>query len=96
MLDTETKEHLTESDHIRAMLDSEGWKIVKGRLDTKILDLQSILNLDLDNPEKLSIELLGRNLAIQTLMTWLKADVYGALENGELQQESTTQDEYIA
>lgn len=78
--DTETQNILTEADHIRAMTESDGWKLVKGKLDQRILDLQNIANLDMNKPETLSAQLAARTMAVAEMFAWLKSDVYGFVE----------------
>lgn len=87
MAKDETGTILTEADHVRAMLDSDGWKLVKGKLDAKILDLQNISNLDMADVATLPAQLAARKMAVDILWAWLKADVYGFVE----QQESNSQ-----
>lgn len=78
--DKDTQEILTEADHIKSMTESDGWKIVKAKLDGRILDLQNITNLDMSKPETLSAQLAARTMAVQEMFAWLKSDVYGFVE----------------
>ncbi len=78
--DAETKRALVDADHVRSLTQSDGWKIVKQKLDEKILDLQNISNLDLEKPETFNIQILSRKLAADLLFIWLKNDVYGFIE----------------
>lgn len=81
--DRETKEILSEADHVKNMISSDGWNIVKVKLDAKILDLQNISNIDMAKPETLSIQLAARTLAVALIWEWLKDDVYGFIEQQE-------------
>jgi hypothetical protein len=83
----ETSEILTEADHVKAMIDSDGWKSIKGKLDTRILDLQNINNLDMTDVTTLQSQLAARKMAVDIIFDWLKSDVYGFVE----QQESNAQ-----
>lgn len=78
--DKDTQEILTEADHIKSMTESDGWKLVKAKLDERILDLQNITNLDMSKPETLSAQLAARTMAVQEMFAWLKSDVYGFVE----------------
>lgn len=82
-MDKETEKILTDAEEIRGMLASKGWEIVKEKLDLKILDLQNISNLDMTKPETLPAQLVARQLAVDILFTWLRADVYGAIEQAQ-------------
>lgn len=82
-MDKETKEILTEADHVKAMLGSDGWKSIYGKLQSRILDLQNIANLDMTKPETLTIQLAGRTMAVQVIWDWLKQDVTGFVEQQE-------------
>lgn len=79
-MDTETKQILTDADHVKSMLNSDGWRIVKAKLDERILDLQNINNLDLTKPETLSIQLAARKMAVDEIWSWLRGDVMGFVE----------------
>ncbi len=65
---------------MRGMLESEGWKTAKAKLDTLILDLQNINNLDLEKP--LEIQLFGRKMAADIMFAWAK-DLYGIVEQAD-------------
>ena len=82
--DRETKDILTEADHVKSMTESDGWKSVKGKLEQKILDLQNINNLDLTDPNTLPTQLIARKMAVDVIWSWLKNDVYGFVEQQEL------------
>jgi len=82
--DRETKDILTEADHVKSMTESDGWKSVKGKLDQKILDLQNINNLDLADVSTLPTQLAARKMAVDVIWGWLKNDVYGFVEQQEL------------
>ena len=72
--------NLTEADNIIAMIESAGWKSVKGKLDIRILDLQNINNLDISDVSTLATQLAARKMASEIIFDWLKQDVYGFVE----------------
>lgn len=76
--------NLTDADKVKGMLGSDGWTIVKNKLDIRILDLQNIHNLDMTQPETLSQQLAARKMAVDILWTWLAQDVVGFVEQQEL------------
>lgn len=78
--DAETKQIITAAEHVVSLIESQGWAIVKEKLDTKILDLQNISNIDMSKPETLSVQVAARVLAAQLLFEWLKNDVYGFVQ----------------
>lgn len=82
-LDAETEKVLSEADHVRNMLDSDGWRIVKQKLDVRILDLQNINNLDLANESNTLFDLKARKLASDILFAWMKDDLYGFVQQQE-------------
>lgn len=88
MADNETTQLLTDADHVKNMTDSQGWGVVKAKLDQRILDLQNINNLDLVKIETLPQQLAARKMAVDEIWAWLKQDVYGFVQ----QQESNNQD----
>lgn len=81
--DIETKEILSEADHVKAMTDSDGWKSVFGKLQTKILDLQNINNLDMTDVTTLPAQLAARKMAVDIIWGWLNQDVFGFVEQQE-------------
>lgn len=78
--DAETKAVITAAEHVLNLTQSEGWRIVKDKLDAKILDLQNIHNIDTADQNKMLTEILGRKLAVDILFNWLKNDVYGFVQ----------------
>lgn len=79
-VDRETKEMLSDGEEVRLLTLSRGWDVIKSKLDTRILDLQNINNLDIEKPETLSTQLLARKMAVDEIWAWLKSDVYGFAE----------------
>jgi hypothetical protein len=76
--DDETTKQLTEGEHVKYIIESEGWRIVKAKLDARILDIQNINNLDASQP--LEAQLIGRKLAADQLFAFQRDDVYGFIE----------------
>lgn len=74
---------LNDADHVKSLLDSKGWAIIKPKLDARIIDLQSIANLDMTKPETLNMQLAARTMAVNEIYAWLKSDVYGFVEQQE-------------
>ena len=82
-MDKETAAILTDADHVKSLLDSQCWTHIKRKFDERILDLQSIANLDMTKPETLAIQLAARTMAVQEMFSWMKNDVYGFVEQQE-------------
>lgn len=82
-MDKETKQVLTEADHVKSMLNSDGWKSAYGKLQGRILDLQNINHLDMEKPDTLGIQLAARKMAVEQIWSWLKSDVFGFVEQQE-------------
>lgn len=89
-LDRDTKLEFTEGEHIRQMLETKGWDIVKAALDKKILDLQMIGNVDGATAEEKVRNMEVRICVVATLYEWLKNDVYG-----RVQQQAVAKDAFI-
>lgn len=81
--DKETAKEMTSADHVKSMLSSDGWRVVKDKLDTRIIDLQNIHNLDMTQPETLSTQLAARKMAVDIIWQWLAQDVVGFVEQQE-------------
>lgn len=78
--DAETQKNLTDAEKVLLTLGSEGWAIIKAKLDEKILDLQNINNLDFTTEQSVLFDLKARKMAADLLFNWLKIDVYGFVE----------------
>ena len=85
-MDKDTTRNLTEADNIFLMTETDGWKLVKSKLDARILDLQNINNLDTTDLATLPAQLAGRKFASEIIYSWLKDDIYGFIE----QQQTNT------
>lgn len=85
-IDTETSKQLTDADHVRSLLNSQGWAVIKRALDDYILDLQNINNLDFTSEQTVLFDLKARKMAADLLFAWLRDNVYGFVE----QQDATT------
>ena len=79
-MDAETKQILTDAEEIRAMTSGDGWKIVKAKLDERIIDLQNINNLNVDELDTIGAQIAARKMASELIYEWLKNDVFGAVE----------------
>lgn len=82
-MDTDTKQILSEADHVKSMLNSDGWKSVFGKLESRILDLQNINNVDMEKPETIPTQIIARKMAVDEIWAWLKQDVFGFVEQQE-------------
>lgn len=79
-LDTETKQELTDAEHIRLMTETKGWQLVKAKLDAKIIDLQMIGNVEGTTADEKVRNMEVRAGVVAMLYDWLKNDVYGRIE----------------
>lgn len=84
MPDKETSKEMTDADHVKSLLGSDGWSIIKAKLDTRLLDLQNIHNLDMTQPDTLGVQLAARKMAVEIVWQWLTQDVVGFVEQQEL------------
>lgn len=81
-LDKDTVAVLSEGEIIKNLVEGDGWKMVKEKLVNKMLDLQSVLNLDPTDANELVIDIKARKTAIEILKEWL-AEVEGQLDQYE-------------
>lgn len=86
-MDKDTNRILTDADNVQYMVESDGWKFVKQKLDAKLLDLQNINNLDMEDIGTLPIQLSARKMAVDIIWGWLKDDIYGFVEQQEANKE---------
>jgi hypothetical protein len=70
-MDKETIQVQAEGQMIADYVKSDGYRWVKDRLMEKIMDLQSIMNVD-GNPETVIVDLKARRMAVETLVSLIK------------------------
>lgn len=74
-----------EGNEIAQYIDSQGWKRVKEKFAERIMDLQSIKNLEGVKPEELLADIKARNTAVDILM-----DIISELEGRADQHKQNT------
>lgn len=77
--DQETQQILSEGEELLNMTYSRGWAIARERLVNRIMDLQSVLNVD-DDPASIAnilADIKGRKMAIDVLKAFL-LDIEGS------------------
>lgn len=70
-MDNETAQTHAEGELIANYIKSDGYRWLKDRLMEKIMDLQSIMNVD-GTPENVIIDLKARRMAVETLVSLIK------------------------
>ena len=80
-------EHQKRNKAIYEFVTSDGWKHVKAQLLQKIEDLQSVMNIDSQDPQKVVLEIATRRNTIELLIEWL-----GEVEGQVAQYESNEMD----
>lgn len=96
-MDTEDGKNLTDAQEVQNLLNSRGWAVIKDKLDTRILDLQNINNLDMSDIATLSTQLAARKMAVDEMYAWLKGDVSGFVEQQAIgaARETVTETAYV-
>lgn len=79
-LDRDTQKVLEDAAHVEALLASDGWRIIEASLVDKLIDMQSVLNVDDTTPEKALADMKARAAAVKLIKEWLQADVYGFVQ----------------
>ena len=79
-LEPETQNLQTEAEHVQAMLGSEGWRIVERKLTDRLIDLQSVMNIEGDDPAKIMTDIIARREVVKLTTDWLKRDIYGFVD----------------
>ncbi len=62
-MDQETQKIYSEGETISDYTKSKGWSIVKEKLTNKILDLESVRNINLGSPQEIPIQVTARIVA---------------------------------
>jgi len=91
--DKETQQTLLDGQRIEDFVKSPAWGLIKMKLTNKIMDLQSIMNVDPTNPEQAILDLKARMMCVSTLLEWLR-EVEGAAEQHSTNQ-TIINEEYL-
>lgn len=97
-MDKETQNAVRQNAEVEAVLATEGWQMIYRMAQDKILDLQSINNLDLTTTESAILDIKARRMASQVILDWLKEVHALALNNNSVRQsfqDDQTSDSYI-
>ncbi|HWV44753.1 MAG TPA: hypothetical protein VN039_01820 [Nitrospira sp.] len=94
-IDTETQAILTEGEHYKALVDSEGWKLAHASLQDRIIDLQMIGNVTGQTAEEKVRDMEARMMASNILFQWLQ-DVHGRVQQFEANKNLAPQDPIIS
>lgn len=93
-MDKETYDVLSEEKKIEQLVKSEEWALVRKKFIDAVLDLQSIRNIQLTDPQSVAIEVQSRNLAVNILMEWMQ-DVEGTAEKSKNSDVVVKRETYI-
>lgn len=77
--DQETTEQLRKGRAIKEMTQSAGWKYVQEMLTDKLMDYQSVNNIEVETVKDLALEVGIRKGTVKTITTWL-VDIGAELE----------------
>jgi hypothetical protein len=69
--DNETKKNIWEHEELARMCEGDGWRLARQRLVDKVIELSDIMELDEEDPTKLSFRLAVNREAIKILLGWL-------------------------
>lgn len=72
----EVNKALADGEKINHLVQSDGWGLVKKKLIDEVMGLNDILTITEKDPQKLIMEIGARQIAIKTLLDWLR-DVEG-------------------
>lgn len=86
-LDKETTETLSKQQTVSDFVQSDGWSYVRAKLIDKIMDLQSIKNIDSSSPENAVLDLKVKNACVDILIEWLK-EIEGEAAQGSYNLET--------
>jgi len=93
-MDKETLETELEGQMVSEYVESDGWRYVRDRLMEKIMDLQSIMNIDPD-PNNVIIDLKARKMAVDILVKQIREIEGRASQHANNNQPPITAEEII-
>lgn len=87
-IDIETQQILTEGQQIERWVNSDDWKLVKKKLMSRLITVDSISSVPSENlsNEQLLREYSVRNGAVNLVIDWIK-DIEGTAMNNKTNQE---------
>ena len=81
-IDKQTARKIKQSDDIKNMTLSDGWREVKAMIFTRIMELNDITSLAEADPQKLMIIIAAKQEAVKILLEWLN-EVEGIAKNSD-------------
>lgn len=94
-MDNETNKVLTAQEQLRGLVGHEGWSVARGKLESKILELQQTARyadqLDKNDKDGLLLSMKSDKAAAEILFDWLQeieGEAAASLENNRLVDKS--------
>lgn len=85
----------TDAQEMYYMTKSEGWRVARQLLENKIIDIQSVRNLNVDNADGLVVDIKARNAAIDIIMGWLREIEGGAEKHKDAIDDKIEEASYV-
>jgi hypothetical protein len=71
-MNDETKRKLSQAEQIKNTLNSDGWKIIKDKLMTRMSELSNILMIEETDPVKIMHLVAANQQAIKMVISWFQ------------------------
>jgi len=71
-MNNETKRKLSEAENIKNTLRSDGWKVIKDKLMTRMSELSNILMIEEQDPVKIMHLVAANQQAIKMVIGWFQ------------------------
>lgn len=80
------------------LIQSDGWKIVRQKFIDKIMDIQSVLNVDVTSVDKVIVDIKARTTVVEILSSMIK-EIEGSVVqekfNSQKEMERQTKESFI-
>lgn len=86
---------MTEGELLQMLVEHDAWPLARKKLTDRILDLQSIKNIDTSDVQTLVTDIKARNAAVDILMEWLREIEGIADQHKNNQLNVTEEDSYV-
>lgn len=93
-LDKETRDNLSEGEKWKHFVEGEMWQKAREKLVNKIMDAQSVNNVDMTDAQKALDDIRARKATVEMMWEWIQ-EIEGLAEQHEFNSRAYEPEEII-
>ena len=86
MIDAETSQVINEGEKVQSFVESEDWQKIKKELVARLIDTDSVGNIEAKDPQQVVIEMSAKQMAIDIVLGWVR-EIEGQAEQSREQNQ---------